>query len=242
MSHRKVSTLKLTTIHVCGCLALNEGQKENKTMEEMRVNKKGVVLAALVLALMFPILTQQAFTEENANYVYPTIEFDAIQLNATAYRFYSGDTLNFTFTFITKEGVLAICPENYTDCYSAKGDAYLHITKHLDGRRTSSGSRYKGGSGSGWAHNQRIQTVRTAGNHTINYNWLFLADEDPEAYLDINFLTEVRLKIEKLPTEPIPTQTLLAIGAGGAGVGAAIVAATSFLNKRRNKRSKEEQS
>ena len=208
----------------------------------MRVNKNDLVLAALVLALMFPILTQQAFAEENANYVYPTVEFDAVQLNATAYRFYSGDTLNFTFIFTTRKGVLAICPENYTDCYSAKGDAYLHITTYLDGRRTSSGSRYKGGTGSGWAHNQRIQTVRTAGNHTINYNWLFLADEDPEGYLEINFLTEVRLKIETLPTEPIPTQTLLAIGAGGAGVGAAIVAATSFLNKRRNKRSKEEQS
>ena len=208
----------------------------------MRVNKNDIVLAALVWALMFPILTQQVFTEDNANYVYPIIEFNAVQLNATAYRFQSGDTLNFTFTFTTQEGVLASYPENYTNCYSSKGEAYLYITTYLDGRRASSGSRYKGGSGSGWAHNQRIQTVRTTGNHTINYNWFFLADEDPEGYLDINFLTEVKLKIEKLPTEPIPTQTLLAIGAGGAGVGAAIVAATSLLNKRRNKRSKEEHS
>ena len=209
--------------------------------EKIRVNKKDLALAAFVLTL-FPVLTRQVFTEENVNHVYPTIEFDAIQLNPTAYRFHSGNTLNFTFTFTTQEGVLASYPENYTNCGSAKGEAYLYITSYLDGRRTSSSSHYKGGHGSGWAHNQHIQTVRTAGNHTINYNWLFTIDEDAEGYLDINFLTEVKLKIEELPTKPFPTQNLLAIGIGGAGVGAAVVGVISFMNKRRNKRSKEKSS
>jgi hypothetical protein len=211
-------------------------------MEEMRVNKKGVVLAALVLALMFPILTQQVSTEENANYVNPTIEFDAIQLNVTAYRFYSGDTLNFTFIFTTQEGVLASYPEHCTHHNELELRGRLNKTCYRDGKRTSRSYCELGTEGWGRTWNEHIHIVETAGNHTINWNWLFLAHEDPEGYLDINFLTEVKLKIETLPTEPIPTQTLLAVGAGGAGVGAAIVGATSFLNKRRNKRSKEEQS
>jgi len=205
----------------------------------MKAKVETIFTLALVLAFLLSSLPQKTFAEEDVRYVYPIIETDCEQINATAYRFHSGDTLNFTFTFTTQEGVLASYPENYTNCGKSKKSGHLYITSCLDSRRTSYAHYGKGVEGSGWVHNQHIQTVRTAGNHTINYNWLFTIDEDAEGYLDINFLTEVKLKIEKLPTEPFPTHTLLAIGVGGASVGAAIVGATFFINKKRNKHSKE---
>ena len=202
------------------------------------MRKKVLFLVALVLALVFSIPMQQTFAEEN-EYVYPTIEFDAIKLNATAYRLHNGDTLNFTFTFTTQEGVLASYPEHYTDYSKTEKTGHLNITCYLDGRRTRSSYRGLGVEGSGTVWNENIQTVRKAGDHTIEYNWLFTIDEDAEGYLDINFLTEVKLKLERLPTSPFPTQSLLLAGVVG-GVCVAVVGAVFFVNKRHSKRPKEE--
>ena len=205
------------------------------------MRKKVLLLATLVLALVFPVLAQQVSAEEDAYYVYPTIEFDAVQLNATAYRFHSGDTLNFTFTFTTQGGVLSSYPEHYTEYIRSKKSGNLNITCYLDGIRTSTSYYGLGVEGSGRTWNAHIHTVRTVGNHTINYNWLFTIDEDAEGYWDINFLSEVKLKIEKLPAEPIPTDTLLlAGGAIGASMASVTIGALFFINKRRNKPSKEE--
>lgn len=203
------------------------------------MRKKVLFLVALVLALVLSVSTQQGFTEENTNYVYPTIEFDAIQLNATAYRFYNGDTLNFTFTFTTQEGVLASYPEHYTNYGKTEKTCHLNKSVYLDGRRTSRSYCSLGVLGSGRTWNEHIITVRTAGNHTIKWKWLFTIDEDAEGYLDINFLTEVKLKLEQLPTAPFPIESLLMVGAAG-GACVAIVGAAFFVNKRRNKHPKEE--
>lgn len=204
------------------------------------MRKKVLFFAALVFTLGFPILMQQVFAEENANYVYPTIEFDAIQLNATAYRFHNGDTLNFTFTFTTQEGVLASFPEHYTDYSKTEKRAHLNKSVYLDDRRTSRSYRDLGVEGAGRFWNDHTITVRTAGNHTIEYNWLFTIDENAEGYLDINFLTEVKLKLEKLPTTPFPIQSLLTGGIIGASISSAIIGAVFFVNKRRTKRPEEE--
>lgn len=202
------------------------------------MRKRVLFLAALVLVLVFSTSTRQTFAEEN-DYVYPTIEFDAIQLNATAYRFHNGDTLNFTFTFTTQEGVLASYPEHYTDYGKTEKTCHLNKSVYLDGRRTSYSYTGLGVEGSGRTWNEHVITVRKAGDHTIKWEWLFTVDENAEGYLDINFLTEVKLKIEKLPTSPFPTQSLLTIGAVGAAC-VAIVGGAFFVNKRRSKRPKEE--
>ncbi len=205
-------------------------------MQKMRLNKKDPILAAFVLALMFPILTQQVFTEENANYVYPTIEFDAIQLNATAYRFHSGNTLNFTFTLTTKKGVRASCSYHYT-YYNWLGRDPPHMGRldqnwYRNGEPAGHSYSGVGIQGEGRIRGKKTHIVDTAGNHTINWNWLLTIDGDGEGYLDVNFVTEVKLKIES--PDPIPI-ILLAIGAGGAG--AAIVGAKFFLKRRRNEQS-----
>jgi len=218
---------------------------KEKTIEE-KVRKEAFsravrtgLISTLVLFLAFLLspLLQQTLAEEDVRYVYPIIETNCEQINATAYRFHSGDTLNFTFIFTTQEGVLASFPEHYTHYNKLYKAGHLNKTCYRDGSQTHRSYCGLGIEGSGRTWNEHIQIVETAGNHTIDWNWLFLIDEDAEGYLDINFLTEVILQIEELPTEPFPTQNLLAIGVGGAGVGAAIVGAIFFV-KRRNERSK----
>lgn len=143
--------------------------------------------------------------------------------------------MNFTFTFTTQEGVLASFPEHYTDYIKAERTGHLNQTFYLDNEYLGSSYSDLGVLGSGRTWNEHETIIHNAGNHTIRWEWFFTIDEDAEGYLDIVFLTEVKLKLEKLPTAPFPTQSLLIVGAV---VGVAVVGALFFVNGRR-KRLKE---
>lgn len=223
-------------------LALIErAEREQKWRNEngeitMKAKVETILMLTLILAFLMFSLPQQTLADEE--YVYPVIETNCEQINVTAYRFHNGDTLNFNFNFTIQEGVLASFPEHYTDYGETEKTCHLNKSVYLDDRRTSRSYCGLGVKGSGSTWNEHIITVRETGDHTIKWEWLFTVDEDAEGYLDINFLSEVNLKLEKLPTSPFPTQCLLTVGAVG-GACVAIVGATFFVYKRRNKRLKE---
>ncbi|NIW15742.1 MAG: hypothetical protein GWN31_17870, partial [Candidatus Thorarchaeota archaeon] len=97
------------------------------------MRKRIVLLAFSVLFLILSTLTPKVFTEESLEYptiIYPTIESSGIQLNATAYRLHSGDTINLTFSFTTDEFVSFTLVAYYTHYYETEEGALVNRTFH----------------------------------------------------------------------------------------------------------------
>jgi hypothetical protein len=171
------------------------------------MRKKIVLSAFAVLFLILPTLTQKVSTEESLEYptiVYPTIESTGIQLNATAYRLHSGDTLNLTFSFTTHEFVNFTLLGYYNHYHETEEAALVNKTFYRDGVYVGhTYMRYgMGGSGSGTGWTKLGPGVLLPGAHMIEWKWLFTVDEDAEGYFDID-LYDVKLVLEKVASATI---------------------------------------
>ena len=207
--------------------------------------RKKVLFLALILALVFSVSTQQGFTEENANYVYPIIETNCDQINATTYRFYPGDTLNFTFT--TSGSVYAYYPKNYTTNveteyppgYVTSTDfARFYWFESIDGSSLDHSVGYMIAS-DGCSLGYMRFGFHNAGEHTIKIVYRFKGYGDYKGYFEMNFHSERKLRLEEINSTPIPMIPLLVSGVSGAVI--AFVVSAVIWHKRKSAKKEEKQ-
>jgi len=225
-------------------LALSEGQKEKKSEKDgMKMKAKVETIFAFLLLSAFLLfsLPQQTLADQQ-DYVYPVIETDCEQFNATAYRFHPGDTLNFTFT--VQGPVYAWYAENCTSYANVTYPPGGYIRSHVmfcafqfyDGRqyclvRTGFGT---GRDFSSWG------TGVFEGEHTLKVVYLLNAtEEDFVGFLEVNFLSERKLRLEEWePPEytpsHLPTSQMLISGVTGAA--AAFVVSAVIWHKKNAKK------
>ena len=207
------------------------------------MRKKVLLLVALVLALVFSISTQQTFADEDVRYIYPSIETNCDQINATAYRFYPENTLNFTFTFTTNGPVYAYYQNNYTTNVETEyPPGYVTSTDfarfywfewfdgvggpgHSEGFMVAS----DGGSLSSW----RV-SFSEAGEHMIEIVYLFKGYGDYKGFFEMNFLSEPNIRLEKKSSALIPMIPLLVSGVSGAVI-AFVISAVIWYKRRGGK-------
>jgi hypothetical protein len=165
--------------------------------------KKEIVLLILAsLSLMLLILTPQVSAGEDLEYVYPTIESSGIQLNATAYRLHSGDTINLTFSFTTHEFVNFTLLEYYNYYGESEKESYVNATFYIDGVY---GGYFYRDIGPDWASGRsrsKVMSFLLPGTHVIEWKWLFKVHEDGEGYFEIDFYG-VKLILQKAKTATI---------------------------------------
>lgn len=181
----------------------------------------------------------------------PRMDTTGIQLNETAYRLRSGETLSFTFEFSTNRTGTASFVINYTISvdihYTGICDSYLKENTYLDDVRRGYTyhsfltnqveglvGHYTAGGGRSWSNNTSY--ILSGGDHVLKHVILFMIEGEAEGYVDINFLSEVVLTVVESELPFLTPQQLLAISAatGGAAT-AAIIGAALFIKKRRSK-------
>lgn len=189
----------------------------------MKAKVKTILMLALPLA--FLLLSQQALADEDMRYVYPVIETSCEQINATAYRFQPGDTLNLTFTF---QGPAMICyAENHTiySYHTEKSYAGFWEFRFTDNKENTDCYTYmSAGIGSGGSFSSWKIGIPEEGEHTLKIVYLFRVDGDVEAFYEMNFLSERRIRLEEWTPPPYPTQLLVISGVSGAAVAFAVSA------------------
>ena len=160
--------------------------------------------------------------EEDARYVYPVIETNCEQINATAYRFQPGDTLNLTYTV---QGPVTVCyEENYTIYSYHTENSYARFWQlwFIDGKQTGYCSR-PAGIGTGYDFSHGKDGIHEEGEHTLKIVYLFEAYGDFEGFYELNFLSDRRATLEELNL-PISTIPLLISGVCGAAIAFAVSA------------------
>jgi len=189
---------------------------------------------AFVLLLAFLPLPQQTLAEEDARYVYPVIETNCEQINATAYRFQPGDTLNLTYTV---QGPVTVCyAENWTS-YSEiiyppdynwtawpPQHAGLWEFQFTDDKENTDCYTYtSAGTGAGVSFSSWKIGIPEEGEHTLTIVYLFKVYGDVAGFYEIKFLSERRATLEELNL-PISTIPLWITGVCGAAVAFAVSA------------------
>lgn len=180
-----------------------------------------VALYVFLIMASLSVASKQILADENWRYIYPIIETNCEQLNATAYRFYSGDTLNLTFAF--KGTVLVHYEENYSSYIEVKRlqpNLYSYLFELLvsDGKVSNFGKTAAGnGRDFSWWEIGYLE-----GEHTLKVVYRFETNE--EASYVINFHSPRRLGIREWTPSPMPLTPLLISGISGAAVAFAISA------------------
>lgn len=156
----------------------------------MKVKVEAILTFALLLA--FLLLPQQTLADEDVRYVYPRMETNCEQINATAYRFQPGDTLNLTYTV---QGPIIICYEEnwtfHTEMIYPPG--YCTETSYArfwelwftDGEQT--GYCYRSACGDGGDRSRRKDGIHEEGEHTLKIVYLFKGYGDFEGFYELNF-------------------------------------------------------
>jgi hypothetical protein len=197
----------------------------------MKVKFAVISMFALLAFLLF-LLPQQTLADEDVHYVYPTIETNCDQINATAYRFHPGNTLNLTFTFTTSRPVYAYFQKNYT--WNVEGEYPLGYVTATDFARFYWFEWFDGIGGPG--HNEGFMLASDGedmgswqmgfpevGEHTIKIVYLFKGYGDYKGFFELKFLSEPKLTLEEM-NSPMPTIPILIGGVSGAGIAFAITA------------------
>jgi hypothetical protein len=211
----------------------------------MKAQVKTILAFVLLLAfLLFP-LSYQTLADEDVRYVYPVIETNCDQINATAYRFQPGDTLNYTYTFTTSgHHTIAYIPKNYTTHleieyppghYTSTDFARFYVFEWIDGVGGPGHNECFRLAGDGTSLGYK-QYGFSAGEHEIKIVYLFKAYGDYKGYFEINFHSERKLRLEEV-NSPMPTPLILIGGISGASI-AFIVSAVIWHKK--NSAKKEE--
>lgn len=208
---------------------------------------KGKVAFLIALAIAFlsvsavtsaPLSFAWNGSNEDIRYIYPQIETNCDRINATAYRFNPGNTLNFTCTFTTQEEFVSVGLQknftHYSKVETLSGDAYFYEYVYGDGICTGGGCRFAGGEGYG-SDEGAVGTYFYKGEHTIKVVCLFRTFGETDGFYVLNFLSEPIFKIEK--AEPPPTLTIPLLIGGCSG--ATIVLSAVFWHKK-NSAKKEE--
>ncbi len=196
-------------------------------------------LALLLVFLLFS-LPQQTFGEEDAGYVYPVIETNCDQINATTYRFHPGNSLNFTCTFATQEYVHIWFLRNFSShiehdspYYTSTSFARIYLFICQDGVQKELGYKLAGDGEERGA----ICLGYREGEHPHKIIYLFQTYGDFDGFYELNFLTEPKFKIEKAELPTIPTVPLLITGGSGAAIAFAI---SAVIWHKKNSAKKEE--
>lgn len=192
---------------------------------------------AFVVLLAFLLLPHQTFADEDVHYVYPVIETNCEQINATAYRFQPGDTLNLTFTF---QGPAMICyaenrtshaeieyPPNYNWTAWPPQHVGLWEFRFTDDKENTDCYTYTS-AGDGASLSSWKLGIPEAGEHTLKIVYLFKVYGDIEGFYEINFLSERKARLEEWTPPPYPTQLLMISGVSGAAAAFAISAAVWY--------------
>lgn len=215
--------------------------------------KKCKGLTVIMLLVAWTLMSARGFSAGNGNskVISPVIEFNGVQLNATTYRFYNGNTLNFTFHFSTEAGLTkASFEENWTEFniknYTGIFEAYMKIFVYQDGEGGQRGYYSLGGSSSPDAvgHNV-VGTGRhwskltfgmfEPGDHVIKEVILYVIQGAAEGYIELNFLSPVILELEEVLSWPGPDLTQQSLSfLGGATLSATVIGTVFFIKKRRN--------
>jgi hypothetical protein len=160
--------------------------------------KKALLLIALMLAFIFLVSTQRGFTAENPEYVYPSVETNCEQLNATAYRFRPENYLNLTFTFTISEPVYVYYYRNITLYQNVSGNGRLYDNLWVDGAQSDEGYIYVGtGEGYGYMQGHMQLGFDDTGEHMIKISYAFITYGDTEGFYQMNFRLEPRLVLER---------------------------------------------
>jgi len=192
------------------------------------------ILALTYIAVV--TLSQSASSVDSNPYervIRPEVKFDGITLNATAFRLYSGQTLNFTFAFSTKGPAEASFVKNYTILadltYEGVFKAYRNSFTYVDDIRHSNSyssfaevqvSQVSGHYVSTGSSNEKeISQILSPGEHKIEHIILFKIEGEAEGYMDINFLSEVSLTITESNSISLTREHFMLLGAliGAAG-------------------------
>lgn len=196
------------------------------------------MILTFVLLLAFLLLPQQALADEDVRYVYPVIETNCDRINATAYRFHPGNYLNFTFTFTTSESVYAYYYRNITIYQNFYGNGRFYDFFWSDGIQSGEGYRHIGtGEGYGYTRGYVQVGFAEAGEHTVEIIYLFITYGDADGFIEMNFLLEPRLTIEKINSTPVPLIPLLTGGVSGAAI--AFVVSAVIWHKRSSAKKEE---
>lgn len=210
----------------------------------MKAKFEVILMLALLASLLFS-LPQQTLADEDVRYVYPTIETNCDRINATVYRFSPGNYLNLTFTFTTSGPVYAYYPKNYTThveteyppgYYTSTDFARFYCFEWVDG---SGGPGHNEGfelAGDGASLGYIQYGFSQAGEHTIKVVYLFKAYGDYEGYLEMNFLSERKIRLEEM-NSPIQMIPILISGVFGGGIAFAI---SAIIWHKKNSARKEE--
>jgi hypothetical protein len=189
-----------------------------------------ILIFALLTSLLFS-LPQQTLADEDVRVVYPSIETNCEQINATAYRFRPGNFLNLTFTFTVSEPVYVYYYRNITLYQNFNGSGRLYDNLWVDGKQSDEGYIYVGtGAGYGYMRGHIQLGFDEAGEHTIKISYAFITYGDTEGFYQMNFLLEPRLTLE-IKNSAMPTLLLLITGVSGGGVAFAISAVIWHKNK-----------
>jgi len=194
--------------------------------------KVEVILMLVLLASLLFSLPQQTLADEDVRYVYPIIETNCDRINATAYRFHLGNTLNLTFTFTTSGPVYAHFQKKYTfnveteypPGYVTFTDfARFHWFEWLDGIGGPSRNEGFMVASNGGDMGSFRAGFQEAGEHTIKIVYLFKGYGDYKGFFEMNFLLEPKLTLEEM-NSPMPTIPILIGGISGACIAFAISA------------------
>jgi len=191
----------------------------------MKAKVETISTLALLLVFLLFSLPQETFAEEE--YVYPVIETNCDRINATAYRFHPGNTLNLTFTF--QGSVYAHYQKNRThyhkleSIYSSGRFYWFYWFDGIGGPGHNEGYQDVGFEGYGSSRGSWQAGFPEAGEHTIKIVYLFTTYGDADGFYVINFLSDPKLTLEEM-NSPIPTVPLVIAGGCGAAIAFAISA------------------
>lgn len=205
------------------------------------VEISGLLLVSLIIQLRFaPNLDSYPIVIE------PEVHCSGIVLNGTAFRLYSGQTLNFTFEFSTRAMAEASFPVNYTDSadfvYAGIFHAFQASFTYVDNVRRGYGNGSFGGNevaglsghyvSTGYTRNRESYGILISGSHRIERIILFKIEGEAQGHMDVNFLSQVYLTVIEYDAGPLSWWHFLLI----AVVAGALVAVGSILllRKRRN--------
>jgi len=217
-----------------------KGRKRTKNKEKIRMKAKFETISTLALLLVFLLfsLPQETFAEEE--YIYPVIETNCEQMNATAYRFQPGDTLNLTFTF--QGPVYANYTKNRTQyhklesIYNSGRFYWFYWFDGIGGPSHNEGYQDVGFEGYGCSRGSWQAGFPEAGEHTVKIVYLFTTYGDADGFYVINFHSERKLRLEEM-NSPMPTLPVLISGVSGAAVAFAV---SGVIWHKKNSAKKEE--
>ena len=206
----------------------------------MKAKVETIFAFLLLLAFLLFSLPQQTLADQQ-DYVYPVTETNCEQINATAYRFQPGDTLNLTYTV---QGPVTVCYEENWTCYSVitYPPGYYTETSYarfwelwfIDGKQTGY-SYTSAGIGTGYDFSRGKDGIHEEGEHTLKIVYLFKGYGDFEGFYELNFLSERRATLEELNL-PISTIPLLISGVSGAAIAFAV---SAVIWRKKNSAKKE---